>query len=652
MQKFAVIGLDTEKERLINQLMDFGAVELSDQTDKLAEEVWAEAVVSDETPETVSELEGKINRAEQALEVIEKYGNLKNPLFKTRRRINKSRLEQIQLDEESSAGSVDFILGLYDRINQLTDNYNKLETDAVSLSPWTSYDLPLELEHTRTTSVYMGVMPVDIDTSAVAASLEDAGSVLFKVVSSDKDLHYTAVIVSDDCQEDVLAILKQNGFSQVTFRGFEGTAEANLERIRIEKEEIEGNIASVIAEVAAYSSLKESIEEHADMLRIRLDKEKVRSRLLKTKKTFFIEGWVPARVTEKAAAILEENGCYYRFRDPEEGEDVPVLMENKNFFVPFESITEMYSLPDYRGFDPTSIFAIFYGIFFGIMLSDAGYGILMAVACFIVLKKYDLEGGAYKLIKLFFWCGISTTFWGAMFGGWFGDFFQVFAKVAFGKELVIEPIWFNPINDPMKLLIFSLGLGIVHIFLGMGIKAYMLIRNGKWFDAICDVGFWYLLIIGLIAWLGGGMILPGSPIGEIGKWMSIAGAAGLLLTGGRNNKGIGKITGGLGALYNITSYLSDILSYSRLLALGLATGVIAQVVNTMGSLFGDGIVGAVILLLIFFVGHTLNFAINALGSYVHSCRLQYIEFFGKFYEDGGEAFKPFRADTKYIKLED
>jgi V/A-type H+-transporting ATPase subunit I len=389
------------------------------------------------------------------------------------------------------------------------------------------------------------------------------------------------------------------------------------------------------------------------MLRIRLDKEKVRSRLLKTKKTFFIEGWVPARVTEKAAAILEENGCYYRFRDPEEGEDVPVLMENKNFFVPFESITEMYSLPDYRGFDPTSIFAIFYAIFFGIMLSDAGYGILMAVACFIVLKKYDLEGGAYKLIKLFFWCGISTTFWGAMFGGWFGDFFQVFAKVAFGKELVIEPIWFNPINDPMKLLIFSLGLGIVHIFLGMGIKAYMLIRNGKWFDAICDVGFWYLLIIGLIAWLGGGMILPGSPIGEIGKWMSIAGAAGLLLTGGRNNKGIGKITGGLGALYNITSYLSDILSYSRLLALGLATGSIASVINMMGSMVGDNLViKGIVLTLVFIVGHALNMAINVLGAYVHTNRLQFVVLFSKFYEGGGKAFEPLKFNTKFFKFKE
>jgi V/A-type H+-transporting ATPase subunit I len=201
----------------------------------------------------------------------------------------------------------------------------------------------------------------------------------------------------------------------------------------------------------------------------------------------------------------------------------------------------------------------------------------------------------------------------------------------------------------MKLLIFSLGLGIIHIFLGMGIKAYMQIREGKWFDAICDEGFWYFTIVGLLAWLGGASI--SEAIVPIGKWLTIIGAIGLLLTGGRHNKGIGKIIGGLGNLYNITGYMSDILSYARLLALGLASGVIAQVVNTMGSLFGGGLFGLIVLIIVFIFGHALNIAINALGAFIHSSRLQYVEFFGKFYEDGGEPFRPFCKKTKYIRIE-
>ncbi len=329
---------------------------------------------------------------------------------------------------------------------------------------------------------------------------------------------------------------------------------------------------------------------------------------------------------------------------------MPVLLHNSSAVVPFEAVTEMYSLPDYRGFDPTSIFALFYAVFFGMMLSDAGYGILMAVGCFIVLKKFNLEGMTYKMIKLFFYCGISTIIWGALFGGWFGDIVAVFSRTFLGKEVVLQPIWFNPLDDPMKLLILSLALGIVHIFIGMGIKAYMQIKEGKWLDAVCDEGFWYITILGLIAWLGGGTVSTALP--KVGMYMSIIGAAGLLLTGGRHNKGFGKITGGLSNIYSITSYMSDILSYARLLALGLATGVIAQVVNTMGTLFGGGFGGLIALVLIFILGHALNLAINALGAFIHSSRLQYVEFFGKFYLDGGEPFDPFRRKTKYIKLED
>ena len=253
------------------------------------------------------------------------------------------------------------------------------------------------------------------------------------------------------------------------------------------------------------------------------------------------------------------------------------------------------------------------------------------------------------MIKLFFYCGISTAVWGALFGGWFGDFIQVFVRTILGKEVVINAIWFNPLDDPMKLLIFSLALGIIHLFIGMGIKAYMQIKEGNWIDAICDEGFWYFTIIGLIGWLGGGSISQTLP--TVGMWLAIIGMAGLLLTGGRHNKGFGKITGGLSNIYNITSYMSDILSYARLLALGLATGVIAQVVNTMGSLFGGGVVGLIILLVMFVFGHALNLAINALGAFIHASRLQYVEFFGKFYEDGGEPFNPFRKKTKYIKIE-
>lgn len=651
MQRVAVIGLDTEKEKLMNQLMDFGAVELTDQSGKLSEEIWADNTSVDEDREKVSAIEAKLNRAEQSLEVIEKYGDIKHPLFKTRRSVKKSQMGRMLADENANEKNVDYILGLNEKIHSLNEKLNKLNQDAASLNPWVNYDPPLEITGTGTTALFTGVLPAGADTEGLSAHLEEKiGTVLFKVVGSDKDMFYTAVLTPEERQDDVLAELKQSGFSQVTFKGMTGTVSENLKRIEGEKDVLEKEIKETADEIAATAGMKNGIEEYSDILSIDLDKEKIRAKLLKTRKTFFIEGWVPERCIPEASAILDENGCYYTFRDPLDDEEVPVLMENTKMVVPFEAVTEMYSLPAYYGFDPTRIFALFYAVFFGMMLSDAGYGILMAVGCFVALKKFDLEGMTYKMVKMFFYCGISTTIWGALFGGWFGDIVPVFTRTFLGKEVAVSPLWFNPLDDPMKLLILSLALGVVHIFIGMGIKAYMQIKEGKWLDAICDEGFWYVTIIGLIAWLGGGTI--SDSLTTVGMYMSIIGGAGLLLTGGRHNKGFGKITGGLSNIYNITSYMSDILSYARLLALGLATGVIAQVVNTMGTLFGGGIGGLIALTIIFLFGHTLNLAINALGAFIHASRLQYVEFFGKFYEDGGEPFDPFRRKTKYIKLED
>ena len=651
MQRVAVIGLDTEKEKLMNQLMDFGAVELTDQSGKLSEEIWAGSTSIDEDREKAAAIEGKLNRAEQALEVIEKYGDIRHPLFKTRRSVKKSQMGRILEEEKTNEKNVDYLLEMNERIHSLNEKLNKLNQDKASLNPWVNYDPPLEITGTDTTVIFTGVLPAGTDTEKLGALLEEEiETVLFKVVGSDKDMFYTAVLTPEERQDDVLALLKQSGFSLVTFKDMKGTVTENLERIEGEKDVLENEIKETASEIGAAAGMKDGIEEYSDILTIGLDKERIRAKLLKTRKTFFIEGWVPERCVSDVSAILDENGCYYTFREPLEDEEVPVLMENRSMVVPFEAVTEMYSLPAYRGFDPTSIFALFYAVFFGMMLSDAGYGILMAVGCWAALKKFDLEGMTYKMVKLLFYCGISTTVWGALFGGWFGDIVPVFTRTFLEKEVAVSPLWFNPLDDPMKILILSLALGVIHLFIGMGIKAYMQIREGHWFDAVCDEGFWYVTILGLIAWLGGGTINEALP--KIGMYMSIVGAAGLLLTGGRHNKGFGKITGGLSNIYNITSYMSDILSYARLLALGLATGVIAQVVNTMGTLFGGGITGLIALTVIFLFGHTLNLAINALGAFIHASRLQYVEFFGKFYEDGGEPFDPFRRKTKYIKLED
>lgn len=650
MKKVAVIGLDTVKEKLISDLMELGVVQITDQGQKLTEDDrWKELGKKDGDEDLVSAMDLKINRTSLALETLEKYSTEKSPLFFTRRAMKRADFAKTLEGREEISRDIEQVLSLKENLHKLKEAVNKKNAELSSIKPWVVYDAPLEVTETRYTAVNLGVVPSAADMETLSQRVYDGRDAVFlKEVYRDRDLIYLAVITLKEEQEDVLTILKQHGYTPVPFAGFRGTAEENKNRIMKEIQETEEKCREVEKKIASLSGLKSGIECVYDELVMERDLEKIKSRLLKTRRTFNLEGWVPADAVEAASKLLAENDCFYDFRDPKEDEEVPVLVRNSSAVVPFEAITEMYSLPDYRGVDPTKYFAFFYAMFFGIMLSDAGYGLVIAISCFIVLKKFPLEGMTYKMIKMFYYCGLSTVLWGALFGGWFGDFFQVAARTLFNKEITIPALWFNPIEDPTRLLIWSLVFGVIHIFLGMGIKAGMLIKEGHFFDAVCDVFSWYMVILGAAMWLGGSAI--SDALTAPGMYIAVAGALILLFTGGRKKKGFGKVIGGLSSLYDITSYLSDILSYARLLALGLATGVIAQVVNLMGSLAGGGIKGAIIMLVAFVIGHTFNLAINALGAFVHSSRLQYIEFFGKFYEDGGEEFDPFRKNTKYVRI--
>lgn len=668
MEKLAVIGLSNTKDKLIADLADLGVVEITERfipgADEIKDPDAPEALESqaseikkpqevfdkvDGDPDFVSTIEGEMSRTDTALDTLKRYSKEKEPLFATKKVINGERLKDLLNRRAEIEGYISSILRLNYRLHMTDEKINKMSSDLASLKPWIVYDVPLDISETKFTNIELGVVPSTVNLDNIKekfSELELPSDI--SVVNSDRELIYLAVVMMKEGTDNVLGILKQYGFTQLPFQGFEGRVSDNIEKITKQIDEQKDVRRELEDEVAGYGKMQQDIEFLSDYLTIERDRERIKSKMRVTKRTFNFEGWVPSHLKDGVERILDRYGCHYEYREPLEGEEVPVMIENSAAVTPFEAVTQMYSMPDYKGFDPTKWFAIFYAMFFGIMLSDAGYGLVITIATFVALKKFELEGMTKKMVKMFMYCGIATVFWGAMFGGWFGDLIPVVADVLFGKKVEIKPIWFNPIDDPTRLLIWSLGFGVVHIFLGMAINAYMLIKRGHFWDAVFDVFSWYVLIIGAIMY---GALGNSNPmLGKIGLYMAVIGAAVLLLTGGRKNKGFGKVTGGLGALYGITGYVSDILSYSRLLALGLATGVIASVVNTMGSLGGRGIVSFIVLIVVGIVGHSFNMAINILGAFVHSSRLQYIEFFGKFYEDGGEEFDPFRNETKYIRF--
>ncbi|MDY3867838.1 MAG: V-type ATPase 116kDa subunit family protein, partial [Pyramidobacter sp.] len=328
----------------------------------------------------------------------------------------------------------------------------------------------------------------------------------------------------------------------------------------------------------------------------------------------------------------------------------PIVLENRACARPFEMLTVLYGAPVYGAVDPSLPMMPFFLLFFGMCYADAGYGLLIMLIAMHYLRKYKKMSDSIKqALILVKYCGIATIIFGAVTGSWMGDMIDVFPFLSFIRPVKNIVVLLEPMKDPMLLLGISLILGIVHIFFGIFIAAYANIRKGDWFAACADQGGWLILLTGLLIF-GAGSAVPSLAVP--GKYTAIAGAAILVLTQGREKPSIfGKITSGLLSLYNVTSYLGDVLSYSRLLALGLVGGAVAMIINLMSSLCaGTPYVGWIIAAAIFVGGHIFSIVINILGAFVHPLRLQYVEFFGKFYSSGGAMFNPFCYRTDYVNI--
>ncbi|MBQ2743226.1 MAG: V-type ATP synthase subunit I, partial [Oscillospiraceae bacterium] len=458
------------------------------------------------------------------------------------------------------------------------------------------------------------------------------------VVSADRELNYVFVLSFSDDTERVRDALKQIGGAIVRFAGVDKTAKDKISELRKEISEIENRISETEASLSVTEDVYDRLLVVHDALETRLAVADAEKMGIETARVFYIEGWCPAREEKMLTEIFEENGTAYEFRDPEEDEEPPTLTHSTRLISPFETVTNMYSPPAYRGIDPNPTMAPFFAMFFGIMLSDAGYGLLLMLAGIFALLKMKPRGGFKNFMQLAIICGASTVLWGLLFGGFFGDAIPSVYRLFTGKVFPYDTaLWFNPTNDPMTMLIFSLILGGIQIVAGMAVKAYMMIRDGQVWDAIFDIGFWWVLFAGAITCIFNA---------KVGLYVLGAGALGLILTQGRAKKNIiGKFFSGVLSLYDITGYFSDILSYSRLLALSLSTAVVGNVINTMGILTGP--IGFFV---VFVIGHVFNIAINLVGSFVHSARLQYVEYFGKFYESGGRLFAPLSIKTKNIDV--
>ena len=633
MKKLRVMALERRREELLRGLLHLGCVEIS-EPEQLSDPAWS-ALLERGTSALV-QTRTEIADVSSALAAIRQYAKVKDGLFIQRRAV--SEREFLDIDGRAQAQTVSRRIGeALGEISRLQSEEGRLNARRAALEPWRSLDLPLEQTGTAHTLFRLGVCPGSTDTGAVRAALGDSAAELYEV-SGDKQQRYYLLICHRAEEEQVQELLRPFNFSAVVFQGVEGTAAENadaLDRQLAENRKAQEAAAAAIVEDAG---ARDALRLYLDQLNTEAAKDQNAERLMTDGTILFFEGWAPAEELAAVEKFLESLDCAWEASDPTEEEipKVPVWLRNNWFTRPLNMVTEMYSLPSYGNVDPNPLMAPFFILFYGIMMADMGYGILMFAAGFFITRKYRPKGTMGHLFGLLTLCGVSTFIMGALTGGFFGDFLTQAVKLTTGGDFAL-PALFTPLNDTLMILIGSMALGLVHIVTGMAISFVSKLRRGAVLDALFEEVTWWVVFLGI------GLMALG--VTNLVLYLGIA----LVILGPLvTEKGFGKLTGIFGSLYNhVTGYFGDILSYSRLMALMLAGSVIAQVFNTLGAIPGN----IVIFVIVSMAGNALNFALNLLGCYVHDLRLQCLEYFGKFYEDGGKPFRPLAMEPKYVDIE-
>ncbi len=650
--RFEIAAILEESRRLIDFLQRAGTTELVSVG-------LEEGLSSYRTASLCQSFERKSELAAKSAAVLEKYCEIKRPFL-----ASFSDCTEIGFQEyRSVCDEADGIMLVCDKINALNDKITFENGEIVRqktlidyYKPWEKLDIPMSCVRTQSSNVFIGYFKEELSKDdiigAIASLAPEADGVDCEIISHEKGQTCVVVFCFHEYASAVENALRANGFVKPD-NPAKSLVSSAIKKCEVFIKESLEKIENYSLEISSNVSFYDKIRLFSDCCSVQAEKYRAVEKAATSERTIFLCGFVPERDSEQLKFEIERRFTAQMevFEPNLETEDVPVLIENKPFAAGVESISNMYSPPSNNDVDPNPVMSVFYYALFGLMLSDAGYGLLMVAAALFGKFRLKLSGARAKTVSFAFWCGVSTTIWGVLFGGFFGNLIPTVCTSFLGMEKGPDlALWFTPVENSMKLLMFSFAFGLAHLYAGLAIRFYMLAKKKQWLAAFCDVVPVMIFVAGFAAF-GASMLTAVSPaVKSAGTKLLAVGAVLIILTSGRSAKNIfGKLGGGLYGLYSTTTgYLGDILSYSRLLALSLVTGVIGNVVNLLAAMPNS----VVLFVLIFLAGHAVNISVNLIGTYVHTSRLQYVEFFSKFYEGGGRIFTPFNLNLKHFKIKE
>ena len=644
MNKFTLLTFESEKEKLLEKLQGNSEVEfinLQDQNVIEENEVLATLKKSDIDSETLI-IEENVSKTKSALAFLKKYVASTGGLKALREGKQSLTLEELESNVMNSNWET-----VYSKVKEveielasLENEKTKLESELEILKPVATLDAPLgELKSTKSTTMFLGSISKQSKEAFINELNKEIPDLYMETVSENNQDTYIFMVVLNKDAELLDDLTKKFGYS--AFQSKQTRIPSEVINDFTEKiKEIDSRKLEIKKMLSGFTKEKDVLELTHEYYQNSLMRKEANKNFLNTENIMVIQGWIPTKENSNLETLVKEvskENYYMTFEAVEEKEiaSVPIKLENKGPAAAFDSITEMYSLPMYDEIDPTPYLTPFYMIFFGIMVADFGYGLVLFIGSILALNFLNLEKSKRDFVKFFMWLSLATCVSGLIFGTAFG--------IDLEKTLGIGII--NPGRDTNTLLMLSVGLGVIQILFGLFVKAYMLIRNKQYLFAFFDVGSWLMLLSGLA------MLLTDGFLKTIGIALAIAGSVIIVLTQGRAEKTMGaKLGQGAYALYGVTNYVGDLVSYTRLMALGIAGGSIAAALNLIIGMMPEGIGSILIAPVIFILAHVFNMGLSLLGAYVHTARLQYVEFFSKFYEGGGRPFSPFKTVDNFISL--